>query len=295
MTTIDLTAIDPPDLVDTLDFEDIYQEKIEHFKSIYSDWNAALESDPVVKLIELAAYGEIRLRARINDAAKAGMLAFSTGADLEHLAALLDVRRDTIDPGDEMANPPVSPTLEGDERMKLRAQTSIERATVAGPRGSYRARALDASADVLDVYVDRPEAGTVRLTLMSRSGDGVPDKPLLDKVAAALSDETVRPLNDTVLITASSRVDFAIDADIYVGSGPDGTVVFDARHAALEQAVAKARRLGVGMTHSAIFGALHPPDSGVERVKLHSPVAEVVCNKRQFANCISIVLTRKEA
>ncbi|MCA8331278.1 hypothetical protein LGN28_25555, partial [Burkholderia cepacia] len=42
------------DLVETLDFEEVYQRKLEHFKRIYPDWTAALESDPVVKLIELA-------------------------------------------------------------------------------------------------------------------------------------------------------------------------------------------------------------------------------------------------
>jgi len=153
VTTIDLSAIDPPDLVDMLDFEDIYQEKLEHFRSIYADWSAALESDPVVKLIELAAYREVRFRARVNDAARAVMLAFSTGADLEHLAALLDIERATIDPGDADANPPVGPTLEGDDRLKLRTQMSIERSTVAGPSGSYVALAMNASADVLDVKV----------------------------------------------------------------------------------------------------------------------------------------------
>ncbi|MCA8330369.1 baseplate J protein, partial [Burkholderia cepacia] len=54
MTVIDLSALDPPDLVETLDFEEVYQRKLEHFKRIYPDWTAALESDPVVKLIELA-------------------------------------------------------------------------------------------------------------------------------------------------------------------------------------------------------------------------------------------------
>ena len=82
MTTIDLTAIDPPDLVDTLDFEDIYQDLVEHYKGIYPDWSAALESDPVVKLLELSSYREVRFRARVNDAARAVMLAFATGADL---------------------------------------------------------------------------------------------------------------------------------------------------------------------------------------------------------------------
>lgn len=34
MTMIDLSAMDPPDLVETLDFEAAYQLKLAHFKSI---------------------------------------------------------------------------------------------------------------------------------------------------------------------------------------------------------------------------------------------------------------------
>ncbi|WP_035552110.1 baseplate J/gp47 family protein [Burkholderia sp. 9120] len=295
MTTIDLTAIDPPDLVDTLDFEDIYQEKLAHFRSIYEDWSAALESDPVVKLIELAAYREVRLRARINDAAKAVMLAFSTGADLEHLSVLFDIERATVDPGDPSANPPVAPVFEGDERLKLRTQMSMETATVAGPSGAYVALAMNASPDVLDVSVDQPEAGTVRLTLLSAKGNGVPDQALLERVRNAVSPEDVRPLNDTVITAASAPLDFAIEADLYIGEGPDPDVVLKARLEALELAVAKARKLGAGMSLSAIFGALHPPGSGVEDVELISPSASVVCQRHQFANCTQIRLNPKEA
>lgn len=105
MTMIDLSLLDPPDLVETLDFEAAYQMKLAYFKRIYPDWSAALESDPVVKLIELAAYDEIRLRARLNDAARATMLAYATGADLEHVAALMGVEKALVDPGDPDATP----------------------------------------------------------------------------------------------------------------------------------------------------------------------------------------------
>ena len=37
MTVIDLSTLDPPDLVETLDFEAAYHFKLQHFKSIYPD------------------------------------------------------------------------------------------------------------------------------------------------------------------------------------------------------------------------------------------------------------------
>ncbi|TKC83833.1 baseplate J protein [Trinickia terrae] len=293
MTIIDLASLDPPDLVDVLDFEATFQMKLEFFKSIYPDWTAALKSDPVVKLIELAAYDEIRAAARVNDAARAVMLAFSTGADLEHLAALLDTERAVVDPGDPEANPPVERQMESDDRLKLRSQMSMERATVAGPFAAYRALAMDASADVLDVAVDRPEAGTVRLTVMSARNDGVPDQALLDVVRVKVSPETVRPLNDTVLVEPAIKVEYAIDAQIYVGGGPDPSIVLDARRKVLGGVVAKSRRLRAGMPRSAIEGALHAPDSGVTRIELRVPVDNIVCGTREFAHCTGINLEVK--
>ncbi|KVE87205.1 baseplate J/gp47 family protein [Burkholderia vietnamiensis] len=293
MTIIDLASLDPPDLVEVLDFEAAFQMKLEYFKSIYSDWTAALKSDPVVKLIELAAYDEIRASSRLNDAARAVMLAFSTGADLEHLAVLLDTERAVIDPGDPDANPPIERRVESDDRLKLRTQMSMERATVAGPFAAYRAFAMDASADVLDVAVDRPEAGTVRLTIMSARGDGVPDQTLLDLVRAKVSPETVRPLNDTVLVERAAKIEYGIDAVIYVGSGPDPNIVLDARRKALDSVVAKSRRLRGGMPRTAIDGALHAPDSGVTRIELRSPAVDVLCGRREFAHCTAINLEVK--
>ncbi|KVN77126.1 baseplate J protein [Burkholderia stagnalis] len=293
MTIIDLASLDPPDLVEVLDFEVAYQMKLEFFKSIYADWTAALESDPVVKLIELAAYDEIRAAARLNDAARAMMLAFSTGADLEHLAALLDTERAVADPGDPDADPPIAPQLESDERLKLRAQMSMERATVAGPSASYRALAMGASADVLDVAVDRPEPGTVRLTVMSAKDDGVPNQALLDIVRAAVTPETVRPLNDTVLVEPAIKIAYSIDATIHVGSGPDPDIVLTARRKVLDRVVARSRRLRAGMPRSAIEGALHAPDSGVTGLDLAAPLSNVVCGPREFAHCTAIQLDTK--
>jgi phage-related baseplate assembly protein len=152
---------------------------------------------------------------------------------------------------------------------------------------------MDASADVLDVAVDRPEAGTVRLTIMSARGDGVPDQALLDLVRAKVSPETVRPLNDTVLVEPAIKIEYAINGVIYVGSGPDPNIVLDARRKALDGVVAKSRRLRAGMPRTAIEGALHAPDSGVTRIELSSPAADVLCGPRQFSFCTSINLEVK--
>ncbi|MBF3653943.1 baseplate J/gp47 family protein [Burkholderia pseudomallei] len=293
MTMIDLSLLHPPDLVETLDFETAYQMKLAYFKRIYPDWSAAIESDPVVKLIELAAYDEIRSRARINDAARATMLAYATGADLEHVAVLMGVEKALVDPGDPDATPPRAPVYERDERFRLRTQLAIETSTDAGPIDAYRKHALDVSPEVLDVQVDRPEPGTVRVTIMSQSNGGVADDALLGKVRAALSAEDVRPLTDTVLVVPARPVAFVIEADVYVGRGPDPAVVLAERRRDLDAAIDAARRLKLGMARSAIAGALHPRGSSVARVDLKAPLGDVTCNGQEFADCTSVILNLK--
>ncbi|MCA7965724.1 baseplate J/gp47 family protein [Burkholderia cenocepacia] len=293
MTVIDLSALDPPDLVETLDFEEVYQRKLEHFKRIYPDWSAALESDPVVKLLELAAYEEIRFGARVNDAGRAVLLAYATGADLEHLAALWNLKKEIVDPGDPEAHPPIPVTYERDERLRLRTQMGIERASTAGPSGAYRSLAMDASADVADVRVDRPEGGVVRVVVKSYSNGGIASAPLLDTVRRALTPEDRRPLNDVLLVVPARPIEYAVVADVYIGRGPDPGVVLAARRQDLDIAVAAGEALRVGMPRSAVTGALHPKASGVVRVDLKSPAADVICAIDEFARCTSIVLNPK--
>lgn len=246
-----------------------------------------------MKLLELAAYEEIRFRARINDAGRAVLLAYATGADLEHLAALWNIGKEIVDPGDPQAHPPIPVTYERDERLRLRTQMGIERASTAGPGGSYRSLAMDVSADVADVRVDRPEPGVVRVVVKSYSNGGIATTALLDAVRRALSPEDRRPLNDTLHVVAARPVNYSIVADVYIGRGPDPGVVLDARRKDLDIAVAAGEALRVGMPKSAVTGALHPKESGVVRVDLKSPADDVVCAIDQFARCTSIVLNPK--
>lgn len=84
MSTVDLSALPSPEVLESLDFEDAYQEELAVFRAYMGDnWNAELESDPVVKLLELAAYRRLQIRARINDASKSLLLAYAQRTDLD--------------------------------------------------------------------------------------------------------------------------------------------------------------------------------------------------------------------
>lgn len=279
MTTIDLTKIPAPDVIETLDFEEIYQEILDSFKTLYPDWTAALESDPVVKLLELAAYREMLLRARVNDAARACMLAYATDGDLENLAALLGVTRLTD-----------GNAVESDDRLRLRAQMALEGETVAGSHGSYVFHALSASNLVKDVAVDSPDPGEVRVTVLSTEGNGTPDSELIDTVDAYLSADTRRPLTDLVTVEAAGIVSFDIEATLQVYPGPASAPILAAAQAAVQMYVFEHAKLGMDVTLSGLYAALHQP-GGVKKVVLASPLADVAIGPRQASHCTGITLT----
>lgn len=279
MSIIDLSQLPPPDIVEPLDFEEIYQDLLASFRDLMGDgWTAQIESDPVVKLLQLAAYRELQIRARINDAARASMLAYATGSDLEHLAALFGVTRLGSGEDEEL-----------DDRLRLRTQMALEGETVAGSQGSYIFHALSASSLVKDVAVDSPAPGEVRVTVLSTEEDGVPSAELIAEVNAYLSAEERRPLTDMVTVEAVEIVSFAVEAVLNVYPGPASSPILAAAQAAVQAYVSEHAKLGHDITLSGLYACLHR--AGVQRVLLASPAVDVVIGERQAAYCNDITIT----
>lgn len=92
-TALDLSQLPPPEVVEGLSFETILAEMTADLKARDPAFDALVESDPAMKILEVAAYRELLLRQRVNDAARGVMLAYAAGADLDHLGALFGVKR----------------------------------------------------------------------------------------------------------------------------------------------------------------------------------------------------------
>lgn len=218
---IDLAQLPPPEVVESLDFETLYQQLLALFRTLMGErWEAPLESDPVIKLLELAAYRELQLRARINDAACSLLLAFAVGADLEQLAANVNVSRLLVTPGDPQANPPIAPCYESDSSLRARVPQAFEGLSVAGSRAAYRYRALSADGRVIDASVESPQPATVVVTLLSSETTGAASAELLITVEQTLSGEAVRPVADRLTVQAAEIVPYRINAGLWLYPGP---------------------------------------------------------------------------
>jgi phage-related baseplate assembly protein len=88
MTTIDFSSIPAPIIIEELDYEAILEEMIADLQARDPSYTEILESDPGVKILEVAAARELTLRQRVNDALRATLLRFAIGADMDNLAAL---------------------------------------------------------------------------------------------------------------------------------------------------------------------------------------------------------------
>ncbi|MFV3403361.1 MULTISPECIES: baseplate assembly protein [Pseudomonas] len=291
MSQVDLSKLPAPQLLEDLDFEVLYQEDLETFRTQLGErWNASLESDPVTKLLEVGAYRKLLNRARINDAAKSLLLAYAQGSDLEHLAANVGLQRLVIQAEDLTATPPVEALLELDDALRERVQLVYEGLTTAGPRNSYILHARNASGQVADATAESPSPAVVEVSVLSLEGDGTASPALVAEVAAYLSDDDIRPVADRVQVRSAEILPYRINAVLHMaGDGPEYEAILAECRRRLQAGINPRRRLGVEVARSGIDALLHI--DGVSRVELIG-WSDLQPSKAQAAWCTGFDLTR---
>ena len=290
MAIVDLNQLAAPDVVEELDFETTLTERKATLVSLYPEdqqeavaRTLTLESEPMVKLLQENAYREVIWRQRVNESARAVMLAYAASHDLDNLGANYNVERLVITPADETTLPPTPAVMESDTDYRLRIQQAFEGMSVAGSTGAYQFHGRSADGRVADISVISPEPACVTVSVLSRETNGAASDELLAVVRAALNDEDVRPVADRVTVQSATIVDYTIDAALYLYPGPESEPVLSAAKAKLQTYISAQHRLGRDIRKSAIYAALHV--EGVQRVELAAPVADIVLDDTQASNC----------
>lgn len=296
MPIIDLSQLPAPDVVEVLDFEIILAERKATLISLFPEEQQeavartlALESDPLVKYLEENAYREVIWRQRVNDAARANMLAYAIKNDLDNMAGNNNTARLTITPADDSTIPPTAAVMESDTDLRLRAQQAFEGLSVAGPTGAYEYHGRSADGRVADISVFSPSPACVTITVLSRERDGTASPELLAVVEKALNADDVRPVGDRVTVQAAEIVPYQIDALLYFYPGPEAEPIRQAAEVQLKNYITTQHRLGRDIRQSAIYAALHV--EGVQRVELISPSSDIVLGQHQASYCTEYVIT----
>lgn len=321
---IDLSRIPAPNVVEPLDFERIFAEMRNTLVELDPSLAGvlSLESEPLTKLVQMCAYRELITRQRVNESARAVMLPYAVGSDLDNLGALLRVKRLQTEPGDPSARPPVPPNYETDDDFRLRIQLALDGLSTAGPERSYVYHALSADGRVLDATADAPRfsvlkltpeqaavlpsnaialhadytagleaprPGDVVITVLARDDDGTAPPDLIAAVNDALSSEEVRPMTDHVHVRGAEIIHYTVNAALFTYPGPDTDVVLATALAQLQRYTDENKRLGRSITRSGIYAALHV--AGVQRVQITDPPTDINCTDAQAAHCNAFSVT----
>lgn len=255
-----IAGLPDPDIIETLDVEAIVtalrDDLVARFPAIVGVID--LESEPSRMLIEVFAYREVLIRARVNDATRANLVAFSTGADLDHLAAFYDVTR-----------------LGGETDSALRSRVilAIAGRSPGGTEDRYEYIARSADVRVADAIVYRDTGSpAVHIAITATDNGGVPDAALLDAVTDALNATDVRLVSDTIVVEAATAQATDVTVNVWLDPGADDAIL-GTLEATLTAAWAAYGGIGRDLSLSWIMKTLMVP--GVQRVDVVAPAAHV--------------------
>lgn len=313
---IDFSILPLPEIIEELDYESILQLIIADLIARDPAYETILESDPGIKILEVAAARELILRQRINDALKATLLRFTGGGDMDNLAAFYNVTR--FDG-------------ETDEAFRLRIILRIEGSSAAGGAAWYRYHALSCDPLVKDANVASPGPGEVAVTILSHEGSqlpaatgtdldqlgeafgvsresgesdddyrsrvlalvlagggyGIASPELIATADAYLQADDVRPVTDTLTVSGASILPVDVTADIWLY--PQTRIsVFESLPAQLQSAFDAQSGMGWDVTQSWIIAQLNT--AGVQRVEMSLPAADVICRPNEAPALRTITL-----
>lgn len=277
MTDPFLSGLPDPTVIQEVSFEAILDAMKADLIARFPDIAPilSLESSAAVKVMQVAAYREMLLRSRINDAARANLLAYATGADLDHVGA--------------NASPPVLRMYqEDDERFRSRILLTTK-ARNTGSIYRYELVALNTDITIRSAKAYRiARDPTVYVALLSNSSDGVTPQSVIDEVEEAFDLPENRMVNGDVVVRSAVTSVVNISAALTITGNQPSTLLASAE-AALRAAWQTEGGLGRDMTRDWIKARLQVP--GVYSVALAAPAQDVIKPPFEAASIGTVTLT----
>ncbi|RDD34176.1 baseplate assembly protein J [Wolbachia endosymbiont of Cylisticus convexus] len=246
-----------PNIIEPLSFEEIFSRMKEELVRRDETFSGLVESDPAIKILEVAAWRELLLRQRMNEAVKSNLLKFARGEDLDNLAEFYGVEREKE---------------EEDERFRKRVKAKIAGWSTGGSKEYYKYHALSADSRVKDALVESPIPGKVQISILSTqlSTTGIALEELLEIVKKQVNRDDIRVLTDTVTVIDCNITEIDIHSRMSISP-------IISKEEIKKQFIEKfeaSRRLGWNVTKSWIIANLFV--DGVENVELIEPREDVV-------------------
>lgn len=289
--TIKLSSLPKPQVKELLDFETELQKKKDKLKVLKPDWDADVESETSVKLLEVSAYDAVNERQRVNDAAVSVMLPWCRGDDLDNLAARFNLTRHVIQEADDTVSPPIEEIKEADAELQERCLLAWSKLTNAGTPSSYEAHARDAHVKVKAAKAIRVKGGKTRTYVLSHDGDGTPSVEILDAVRSRLNEEDIRQLCSENEVVPAIIQNYAITAVLDISETAVEKAVVAQALLNTQTYVKEAHTLKSYVSKSRIDAEMHI--EGVNDVDL-GDFQNIKTDKTTAPYCTSITITVKE-
>nr|WP_253308984.1 baseplate J/gp47 family protein [Rickettsia endosymbiont of Ceutorhynchus assimilis] len=246
-------------IVEKLSYEEIFSRMKEELVRRDESFTGLVESDPAMKILEVAAWRELLLRQRINEAVKSNLLKFAT---VDNLAEFYGVERQKE---------------EEDERFRKRVKAKIVGWSIGGSKEHYRYHALSADRRVKDALVESKVPGSVEISILSTELS-IASEELLEIVKKQVTRDDIRVLTDTITVAGCNIMEIDIHSRI-------STNYIISEEEVKKQFIKKfegSKRLGWNVTRSWIIANLFV--DGVENVELIEPKEDVVVLGNECAN-----------
>ncbi|GLQ20507.1 baseplate J/gp47 family protein [Algimonas porphyrae] len=262
---IDLERL-PPVAEWTVNYDAELVARIESFLTDAPEYaeTIELESDPVRKLLQEAAYLAVLAKNAANQAVRQSMLATASGAELDAHAALIPILRKAE---------------ETDDRFRLRIRRSHSAFSVAGPRSAYETIIRERVPDLIDIDIRTRtndvsvDPGVVKVyVLTGEEPEGSADVAKRNDVAVVLDDDVV-PDTDQVIVLSPVIADYSVHALLTINPGPGQDQVLAAAQSAVTALTDNAYQIGGSVSRDQLIAALVV--EGVTKVDLQLPEVDI--------------------
>jgi phage-related baseplate assembly protein len=279
-STIDLASLPAMAILEQIDAEAIIATRMQRLVerwALHDPPNGAqydvqnLEFDPIKINQEANAYGEVLLRDRVNQAARAVTLAYASGTDLDAIASRY--------PGGvpRLAGEPY--TLTGDARYRRRIWLSVSPLSPHGTAESYQFWALSAlegflrDASTIKIRPSLQDNPTIVVTCLAAGEDPKPTRAQLLEIRRYIMDESREGFTDVISVNAPKVKEINYLIDVWLYPGPDANAVLALMTEKLQQLVTEQYWLGFDHTQSAIEAACKI--TGVHNVIVREPETDI--------------------
>lgn len=165
---------------------------------------------------------------------------------------------------------------EADKEYYERMRESMESFSTAGPVNSYIYHAKSVTAAVVDVTATTPKPGVVDVRILLQGGEQ-PTEAILQAIYEKLNADDVRPLTDTVIVSAPEEDPFELDVTFWIERNTQASssmIEAAARQEVENYILWQTGKMGRDINPSYLVHKLM--ETGVKRVEVRKPEFKIV-------------------